>query len=264
MPKQSRYLKVAISAAKAAAQLQADRLGDPGLVQRKGRRNLVTTVDHASERIIAEALRSAFPEYSILAEEGSTGGDDQSNRWVVDPLDGTTNFAHSVPLGCVSIALERRGHIDAAVVCDPYRNELFVAERGAGVYLNDQRGHVSSVRKLEEALVATAIPYEIERLGAGLGQIERVSKVAGGIRILGSAVLEAAYVAVGRFDGYWESASVHPWDVAAGKLLIEEGGGKVTDRTGGELRLDAGEIVASNGLIHQDLLDQVGPTHGTE
>jgi myo-inositol-1(or 4)-monophosphatase len=215
-------------------------------------------VDSASEHLIAETLRGAFPDYSILAEEGAMGGGDLANRWVIDPLDGTTNYAHSIPLGCVSIALERDGQVDAAVVCDPYRRELFTAERGAGAYLNGQRLSVSAVDTLEEAVIATAVPYELDRIEPSLQLINSVARVAGAIRIIGSAVLDSAYVAAGRFDGYWESASVHPWDVAAGILLIEEAGGQVTDRTGDQLKLDAGEIVASNGHIHRDLLDHVG------
>lgn len=257
-PTSPRPLDIAIEAAKAGGALQRDSLGDPGFVGHKGERDLVTQVDRLSEETIVKMLQQSFPNHAILAEEGSVGGGDTGRRWIVDPLDGTTNFAHGLPLACVSIAFEDEGEVVSAVVYDPHRDELFTAERGGGSFLNGQAISVSSVEELSQATVGTAVPYQLDRLETGLELFNRVARSAGAVRILGSAALDAAYVAAGRFDAYWEHAGVHPWDVAAGLLLIQEAGGTVTDRRGWPLGVDAGEIVASNGKLHEVLLDLVG------
>ena len=216
--------------------------------------NLVTEFDRRAEESIAAVIRSAFPDDSIVAEEGSLGGSDQSRRWIVDPIDGTTNFSHAFPYVAVSVAYEEHGSVLLGAVYDPTRDELFVAERGRGVELNGRPIRVSTVDRLALSLVSTGFPYERDLLPIALEQLGRMARVAQSVRRLGAAALELAYVACGRLDAFWE-VRLEPWDCAAGALLVEEAGGRVTDLVGGPFSVADGRTLASNGLIHAEAID---------
>ena len=230
----------------------------------KGERDLVTDVDGAAERQIVDQIGDIFPNHAVLAEEGSIGGSDIQHRWIVDPLDGTTNFAHTLPISCVSIAYQRDGVTEVAVTFDPHRQEMFVGIRGSGAYCNEQRIQTSSTRALADSVIGTGIPYQASHLVKGIDQIRSVAERAMAIRVLGSAALEAAYVASGRLDGYWEHWGVWPWDLAAGALLISEAGGRVSGIDGRELQLDGSEVAASNAHVHDELLAAIRGDHWKE
>lgn len=224
-------------------------------VSKKGPADYVSRADRRAEAIVAAELQKARPAYGLLMEEaGSVAGTDTSNRWIIDPLDGTTNFLHGIPHFSISIALERDGELFAGVVYNPVPDEMYVAERGTGAFLNGRRVRVSARRKPEEALFATGIPFKgIADHPLFLRQLERVMAVSSGVRRFGSAALDLAYVAAGRYDAFWENG-LHPWDVAAGIVLVREAGGFVTDLAGGKGMLSGGGIVASNTVLHDDLL----------
>ena len=228
----------------------------------KGGVDLVTVADRTSEKLIRERLAQAFPEHGIYGEEGTREGLEREFRWYVDPLDGTTNFAHGFPQFCVSLGLEQRpagispeedGTLVAAVIYDPMRNELFTAERGRGARLNGKPMRVSRVPELGEALVATGFPSRKRHDSPNIHFYQEFTLRSHGVRLAGSAALDLAYTACGRFDAYWEF-KLNPWDTAAGILLVEEAGGRATDFSGNKFRLDSREILASNGLIHAELL----------
>jgi len=221
-----------------------------------GAGNLVTDMDHASEELIVRALRREFPDHAIVAEEsGNTG--DSSHRWYIDPLDGTTNFAHGYPQFAVSIALAREDDLLLGVVYDPVREELFTALRGDGARLNGAPITLSPVDQLGRALLATGFPYDHrQHIDFHLSFWREALQHAQGVRRAGAAALDLCYVACGRLDGFWEW-NLHPWDLAAGRLIIEEAGGLVTDATGGPHRLSGEETVASNGRIHGELLAMI-------
>ena len=225
----------------------------------KGPGEFVSIADTRAERSIRDELKRARPAYGLLLEEsGEQPGTDAAMRWVVDPLDGTTNFLHGIPHFCVSIALQRENEIIAGVIYDPVKDERFWAERGEGAYLNDQRLRVSARRRLTEAVIATGIPFR----GRGehalyLRQLEAVMANTAGVRRLGSAALDLAYVAAGRFDGFWEQW-LAPWDTAAGILMIREAGGFVTEINGGSEMLRTGSILAGNQHLHAPLGKLVG------
>ena len=247
--------RVAVDAARAAGRLLREHVDEPRRIAYKGRpTDLVTEMDGRAEALIVERLRRAFPDDAILAEELGAAPGPSGRRWLVDPLDGTTNYAHGLPIFAVSVALEREGRVELAVAYDPTRDELFVAERGAGATLNDVPLAVSGTATLGESLLVTGFPYDIRTTtDTNLPEYAAFSVRARAVRRLGSAVLDLAYVAAGRFDGYWE-LRLGPWDVAAGVLLVEEAGGRVTDLEEGPLDLDAPRVVASNGLVHPELL----------
>jgi myo-inositol-1(or 4)-monophosphatase len=217
----------------------------------KGVANVVTTADRESERAILRILKGAFPDHGFLMEESGARASASPYRWVVDPLDGTVNFAHGVPVSCVSIAVDRAGEALAGGVLNPFSDELFLAVRGRGATLNGKKIRVSKTAEMIDALMATGFPYD-RKLGAAL-YVRHVQKFIGasqGVRRLGAAALDMAYVACGRFDGYWET-NLKPWDSAAGRLLVAEAGGKVTDFSGRPYTLDnTRETLASNGLLH--------------
>ena len=216
--------------------------------------NLVTEMDARAEALVLDRLRAAFPDDAVLGEEGGARAGGSGRRWLVDPLDGTTNYAHGVPIYAVSIGLEAAGRLALGVLYDPSLDELFVAERGAGATVNDVPCAVSTTATLDESLLATGFPYNVrETPDNNLAEYAAFSLRARGVRRLGSAVLYLAWLAAGRFDGYWE-LRLGPWDVAAGALLVAEAGGRVTDLDGGPLDLDAPRIVASNGLVHDEML----------
>ena len=228
----------------------------------KGGVDLVTVADRTSEKLIRERLAQAFPEHGIYGEEGTREGLEREFRWYVDPLDGTTNFAHGFPQFCVSLGLEQRpagispeedGTLVAAVIYDPMRDELFTAERGRGARLNGKPMRVSRVPELGEALVATGFPSRKRHDSPNIHFYQEFTLRSHGVRRAGSAALDLAYTACGRFDAYWEF-KLNPWDTAAGILLVEEAGGRATDFSGNKFRLDSREILASNGLIHAELL----------
>lgn len=220
----------------------------------KGPGDFVSTADLKAERTIKTELSRARPGYGLLFEEsGAVAGSDPRHRWIVDPLDGTTNFLHGIPHFAVSIALERDREIVAGLVYDPTRDEMFSAEKGLGAYVNDRRLRVSARRRLTEAVVATGIPA-----GAGGGSpaypgtLSAVLDAAGGVRSLGAAALDLAYVAAGRFDGFWQFG-LSPWDIAAGLLLVREAGGYVSDLSGGQAMMISGEVLAANDHLHLPL-----------
>ncbi|OGK98234.1 MAG: hypothetical protein A3E31_14165 [Candidatus Rokubacteria bacterium RIFCSPHIGHO2_12_FULL_73_22] len=247
--------RVAIDAAQAAGRLLRSELQGPRRIAYKGTpTNLVTEMDARAEELIVGRLAAAFPDDGVLAEERGAAGGRSGRRWIIDPLDGTTNYAHGVPLFAVSIGLEVGGRVELGVVADPNLDELYVAERGRGATLNAQPLAVSATTTLDESLLATGFPYDIrETDDNNLREYAAFSVRARAVRRMGSAVLYLAWLAAGRLDGYWE-LRLGAWDVAAGSLLIAEAGGRVTDLVGGPLDLETPAVVASNGRIHDALL----------
>jgi myo-inositol-1(or 4)-monophosphatase len=246
--------RVAVEAARAAGRLLRDEiLGERRIAFKGAPTNLVTEMDARAEAEILGRLRGAFPDDAILSEETGKSPGRSGRRWIVDPLDGTTNYAHGLPIFGVSIALEVERRVVLGVVYDPTRDELFVAERGAGATLNDTPLRVSAAPVLDAALLVTGFPYNIRETRANLAEYATFAVRARAVRRLGSAVLDLAYVACGRFDGFWE-LSLGAWDVAAGALLVEEAGGRVTDLDGRPLDVDKATLVASNGHIHDAIL----------
>jgi myo-inositol-1(or 4)-monophosphatase len=226
-------------------------------VMKKGDINLVTEADLASESHIIERIKSYYPKHSILAEESGEAvikGGDTSWKWIIDPLDGTTNYAHGYPCFCVTIALEHNGEIVLGVTFDPTRNELFAAERGRGATLNGKPIRVSSAEKLGDALIVTGFPYDFKQKPNFARHLTDFLFHSRGVRRDGSAAIDMAYVACGRFDGFWEEG-LNPWDVAAGTLLIEEAGGVISYYDGSKFSIYNPPICASNGAIHQQMLD---------
>jgi myo-inositol-1(or 4)-monophosphatase len=222
-------------------------------VSLKGPGNFVSTADSRAEKLIRQELSHARPGYGFLMEEsGASAGSDPEHRWIVDPLDGTTNFLHGVPHFCISIALERAGEIVAAVVFDPIKDEQFWAEKGQGAYLNDRRLRVSSRRQLNYALIATGTPYVEHDRSRYLRQLDRMMGAVADIRRLGAAALDLAYVAAGRYDGFWEYG-LSAWDVAAGLLLVREAGGYISEPTGHGDPLASGNVLAANDHLHQPM-----------
>lgn len=234
-----------------------EKFGRITAITKKGDINLVTEADLASEALITERIRSHFPKHSILAEEaGDTvvieGEGDW--KWIIDPLDGTTNYAHGYPCFCVTMALERAGEIVLGVTYDPTRDELFAAEKGRGATLNGKVIRVSETDELGNSLLVTGFPYDIKHRTDIARHLTDFLLSSRGVRRDGSAAIDLAYVACGRFDGFWEEG-LNPWDVAAGVLLIEEAGGVVSGYDGSRLSIYRPPIAASNGMIHQEMLD---------
>jgi myo-inositol-1(or 4)-monophosphatase len=246
---------MAAAALKAARALNRD-FGEVEQLQVsiKGPSDFVSTADLRAERTLKTELLRARPGYALLFEEGgATEGTDPHHRWIVDPLDGTTNFLHGIPHFAISIALERDGEIVAGVVYEPTRDEMFWAEKGIGAYLNDRRLRVSARRLLGDALIGTGIPFR----GHGdhpsyVATLARVMAATSGVRRLGAAALDLAYVAAGRYDGFWEFG-LAPWDIAAGLLLVKEAGGFVSDLAGGQTMMASGDVLAANGHLHLPL-----------
>ncbi|MBI4013020.1 MAG: inositol monophosphatase [Candidatus Rokubacteria bacterium] len=251
----SPFLPVALDAARSAGKLLREALGGPRRIDYKGHpTNLVTEMDRRSEALIVERIRAAFPDHAILAEEGGARAGQSEYRWLVDPLDGTTNYAHGLPIFSVSLALERAGRVELGVAYDPTREECFVAERGGGATLNGEPLRVSATATLDTSLLVTGFPYDIRTNPANnLAEYAALSLRSQAVRRLGSAVLDLCYVAAGRFDGFWE-LTLGPWDMAAGGLIVQEAGGRITDVRGGPWRLDGPAVAATNGLIHDELV----------
>lgn len=249
-------LNFAIETARDAGRLLLEKFGRELHVSKKGDINLVTEADLASEALIVERIRSHFPKHAILAEEsGEAVIDGHSQlKWIIDPLDGTTNYAHGYPCFCVTIALEHEGEILIGVTYDPTRNELFAAERGRGASLNNKPIRVSPTEHLGDALMVTGFPYDLKRREDFARHLTEFLLNARGVRRDGSAAIDMAYVACGRFDGFWEEG-LNPWDMAAGVLLIEEAGGQISRYDGSKFSIYSPPIVVSNGLIHSQMLN---------
>ena len=249
-------LNFAIDTAREAGKLLVQRLGS-AKVSTKGDINLVTEADIAAENLIIERIRSYYPQHGILAEESGEatliGGKRSEWKWIIDPLDGTTNYAHSYPCFCVSIALERSGVLEIGVVYDPMRNEMFAAERGQGATLNDRRIRVSSVDELSQAMLCTGFPYNVRERPDFARGFTKFTMNAQAVRRDGSAALDLAYVACGRFDGFWEDG-LSPWDVAAGAILITEARGRITNFKDEPVDIYNEQILASNGLVHEPMM----------
>jgi myo-inositol-1(or 4)-monophosphatase len=250
-------LNIAVKAARRAGSIinRAALEGGALEVKAKNKNDFVTQVDRAAEQAIIGVIHAAYPDHSILAEEsGDTPGARAEHRWVIDPLDGTTNYIHGFPQYCVSIALEHRGVPTHGVVYDPGKNELFTASRGRGAFLDDRRMRVSKCTRLQDALVGTGFPYkEVSRLDLYMHQLRTMMTSSAGVRRAGAAALDLAYVAAGRLDAFWEMG-LSRWDMAAGALLIQEAGGMVADLQGGADFLDRGEIVAATPKVLPQLL----------
>jgi myo-inositol-1(or 4)-monophosphatase len=247
--------EIALQAARAGGQVLMNKFGFSLVIEHKGEIDLVTDADRAAEKAIVNVLRGTFPRHDILAEEADYEQMNSSYRWIIDPLDGTTNFAHGLPWFAVSIALSINDKIVLGVVFQPYSGEMFVAEKGKGAFLNDSRIHVSRTGAMEQALLATGFPYDLKQSPVNnLDHFSHFQLTAQGCRRAGAASLDLANTAAGRLDGYWEM-KLKPWDMAAGKLLVEEAGGRVSDFDGAPLGLSGQECLASNGLLHQAMQD---------
>ena len=248
------FLETATDIAREAGAIVANYLERQIGFELKGDFDLVTEADRASERLIVERLKSHFPSHAIVAEEG--GGQEGSSeyRWYVDPLDGTTNFAHGFPAFNVTLGLEHAGELIAGVIFDPLRNELFTAEKGGGAYLNHRRIHVSKVSSIAASLVATGFPSRKRHENVNVHFYYQLAMSSHGVRRAGSAALDLAYVACGRLDAFWEFG-LNPWDIAAGVLLIREAGGICTDMRGGPLNLRGPHILADNTAVHQPMVE---------
>jgi myo-inositol-1(or 4)-monophosphatase len=249
------FLEVAVDAARRAGSLLLERFGALREIRYKGSpSNIVTEMDRQAEALVIDCIRDRFPDHAILAEEGGARAGSTGHRWIIDPLDGTTNYAHGVPIYCVSIALEVEGRVELGVAYDPSFDELYVAERGRGATVNDERLVVSATTTLDASLLTTGFPYGIrETRDTNLPEYAAFAVRCRGVRRMGSAVLDLAWVAAGRFDGFWE-LRLGAWDVAAGSLFVEEAGGRVTNLVGGALDLNAPTLVATNGRIHEEML----------
>jgi myo-inositol-1(or 4)-monophosphatase len=260
LPHDPRYLATGIRAALAVGHIHRRYFRGEHTIQKKGPIDLVTEADLEGERTFREIVRQDWPDHSVLGEEsaGADAAEPSRFRWIVDPLDGTTNFAHGLALFCVSIALEINSRIEIGIVFDPISQELFTAERGMGARLNGKPIRVSNRRELVDALLCTGFPYSIrERRAAQVAVFAALLGRAQAVRRLGSAALDLCYVAAGRFDAFWEE-QLHAWDIAAGSLIVEEAGGKVTAYDSGPIDLNRGQIVASNGRLHESLLKVIG------
>ncbi|MBI3694495.1 MAG: inositol monophosphatase [Acidobacteria bacterium] len=253
----SSYLLAATEIAREAGALVARYFERRVAVEYKGDFDVVTEADRASETRIVERLAARFPGHSVVAEEGSGVERASEFTWYVDPLDGTTNFAHGFPMFAVTLALEHQGEVVAGVVYDPVHEEFFAAEKGGGAYLNNRRIHVSRVDRLEESLLATGFPSRKRHADVNVYFFHQAAMLSHGVRRAGSASLDLSYLAAGRLDGFWEFG-LNPWDVAAGLLLISEAGGRCSDMHGGPHRLRGPHLAASNGLIHQEMIGLFG------
>jgi myo-inositol-1(or 4)-monophosphatase len=249
-------LNFATQVARDAGNVLVQRLGT-AKVTTKGDINLVTEADIAAENLIIERIRSYYPQHGILAEESGeavlVGGKRSEWKWIIDPLDGTTNYAHGYPCFAVSIGLEHNGELEIGVVYDPMRDEMFAAERGLGATLNDRKIRVSSVEELNSAMLCTGFPYNVRERPDFARDFVNFTMAAQAVRRDGSAALDLAYVACGRFDGFWENG-LSPWDIAAGALLIQEARGRVTNFNNEPLNIYTEKVLATNGLVHDAML----------
>lgn len=252
------YLETAVEIAREAGALVAHYLERRIPYETKGEFDLVTEADRASEKLVVERLRTHFPSHGIVAEEGGGHTSPSDYCWFVDPLDGTTNFAHGFPVFNVTMGLARAGEIVAGVVYDPTRQEMFTAERGAGAYLNHRRIRVSNAKKVSDSLASTGFPSRKRHHNINIHFYYQLAMASHGVRRTGSAAIDLAYVACGRLDYYWEFG-LKPWDMAAGTLLVEEAGGRVSDMKGGPLAVTTSEhLLADNSALHDEVLGAFG------
>jgi myo-inositol-1(or 4)-monophosphatase len=259
------YLCTAIEAVVRAGDLQMARLGGDIRVDKKGAIDLITEVDVAVEQMFRDLVADRFPEHQVLAEEMGGGASIPAGPcWVFDPIDGTTNYAHGLPIFCASLGLEINGRAEVGAIYDPTRRELFTAERGGGAFLNGRPIHVSSAGTLLDAMLVTGFPYDVhQRVEEIVGLFGAFVGQARAVRRLGSAAIDLCYVAAGRLDGFWE-ADLKPWDIAAGALIVAEAGGSVTAMRGGLFSSRGGDILATNGLIHTPMLDVIKSRQTTD
>jgi myo-inositol-1(or 4)-monophosphatase len=244
----------AINLARDAGDLLRGKFNSTHEIHYKGEINLVTEADKMSEDLIIAAINNSFPDHGILAEESPAQNLQAMMRWIIDPLDGTTNYAHGYPVFCVSIALENEGMIVLGVIYDPLRDDMFVAERGCGAYLNGKKMKVSQTATLSRSLLATGFPYDIRvSEDNNLNYFNLMAMEVQAIRRAGAAALDIAYLAAGRFDGFWE-LKLMPWDMAAACLMVEEAGGMITDMFGGKWDISLPDVLVSNGLIHEQMI----------
>jgi myo-inositol-1(or 4)-monophosphatase len=252
------YLATAVESVIRAGEIQMAQFGRVMRIDKKGAIDLVTEIDLEVERGFRALIAERFPDHAVLGEEFSVLADRDAISeycWVFDPFDGTTNFAHGLPIFCSSLALEIAGVPVVAAIYDPTRKELFTAERGHGAWLNGSPLRVSSAATLIDSLLCTGFPYNVQRDSEGLVELfGKFLTVSRAVRRLGSAAIDLAYVAAGRLDGFWEHA-LHPWDVAAGALIVQEAGGRVTNLTGGSYSSRSGNVVASTGLIQGAMVE---------
>ena len=254
-----RFLATAIEGALVAGRIQRRYFRTNLTIGKKGPIDLVTVADLEVEQAFRQLIASRFPSHAVLGEESAALPDDRqkTHRWIIDPVDGTTNFAHGLALFCVSIALEIDGRLEVGVVFDPIAEELFTAEREAGARRNGQRIHVSSSADLIDGMMVTGFPYTVrDQPATQVGVFSAFLRRSRAVRRLGSAALDLCYVAAGRFDGFWE-VQLNPWDFAAGVLIVTEAGGRVTDYTGAPVKLVSSQVVASNGVLHPAMLDTI-------
>ncbi|MCP2520808.1 inositol monophosphatase [Candidatus Aminicenantes bacterium AC-335-K20] len=255
LPHIDRYLQIASEVAKEAGKFLKENFENIKEIEYKGEVNLVTEYDKEAQELIYSKLSSAFPEHGFLGEEDLEKRGDYEFRWIIDPLDGTTNYAHGYPVFCVSIALEHRDRIILGVVYNPMLDELFWAIEGRGAYLNNRKIKVSSTKELDKSLLATGFPYDLrESKNNNINHFNNFILKVQAVRRGGSAALDLCYVACGRLDGFWE-LKLFPWDIAGGMLIVKEAGGKVSDFRGNEIDPYAKEILASNGFIHSQMIE---------
>ena len=250
------YLDFAVEFAREAGGILKHYMDREKHVELKGRANLVTIADKESEALVIRRIRERYPAHGILAEEsGVSGGpESSSSKWIIDPLDGTTNFAHQYPFFCVSIGFEHDGEVLCGAVYDPCRDEMFSGARGLGAFVNGRRLQVSEVDQLSGALILTGFPYGVrQKMKTAMSQFEAFLFHSQAVRRGGSAALDLCYIALGRCDGFWEM-DLHPWDTAAGLVILEEAGGRVTDFAGGPFSVYGKQIVASNAKIHDEMV----------
>jgi myo-inositol-1(or 4)-monophosphatase len=248
------YLQFAAELARAAGDVLKHYMSRDKQVELKGRANLVTIADKESEALIIQKIRERYPDHSILAEESGASGTGKQGRWIIDPLDGTTNFAHQYPFYCVSIGFEQRGTVLCGAVYDPHRDEMFTGSRGNGAYLNGQRLQVSDVEELSGGLLTTGFSYSFRKnVDLVMGHFRDFMLESQTVRRGGAAALDLCYVAMGRCDGFWEM-DLHPWDTAAGLVILEEAGGRLSDFKGDAFSVYGREVVASNGGIHDEMV----------
>jgi myo-inositol-1(or 4)-monophosphatase len=247
------YLETAVDIARDAGSLLAQYFERRVGFELKGESDLVTIADRASEALVVERLRSHFPQHSILAEEGGGVENNSEFRWYVDPLDGTTNFAHGYPVFNVTLGLERAGEMIAGVIYDPIRQEMFAAEVGGGAYLNNRRIHVSATKRLQDSLCCTGFPSRKRRLNVNVHFYHQMAMHTHGVRRSGSAAVDLAWVSCGRLDFFWEFG-LNPWDMAAGRLIVAEAGGRISDMKGQTHTLRSHHLLADNGHLHDEVL----------
>ncbi|MDH4069352.1 MAG: inositol monophosphatase [Ignavibacteria bacterium] len=249
-------IDLAIGAAREAGMFLLEHIDKVQHIQQKDGegRNLVSEIDRGSEEMIIRRVRERFPDHSIMAEEGGTGGNNPEYRWIIDPLDGTTNYLHGIPIYCVTIGIEKNGSLIGGVVYDPNQDELFVAEQGRGATLNGTPIRVSDTDVLSDSVLVTGFPYDVAtNPDRAIERFIRFLKKSRGVRRLGSAALDLCWVGMGRFDGFWE-VNLHPWDIAGGIVIVTEAGGSVTDFRGTGAGVDGKQILASNGVLHHQMV----------